>query len=325
MNQPPAKLETRMHRGRTTALTVLALIGLTAGLGAPAHADAADAASIIDPHELAQFDLSALQQPENLVLEPNGSVDLTFNRAREVARVGANGSLTILATLPQDTAGNALATGIVRMPDGTLYVNYAAGAQSGIWRIPPNGGTPRQVVAVPDAAALNGLAYDAGRHALYATDSTLGVVWKISLTEDTAEIWAQGAQLQPATASGKGANGLKVHDGAVWVSNTTLGTLLRIPVEPDGTAGTASVAAQGVTGIDDFAFASDGEVVAAQNALSEASVVNVQSGTHSLVLTAADGLSNPTSVAIRGNTVYIASGAYFTHTDPNLLTATLTR
>jgi hypothetical protein len=310
-------------RRRTTALTTVALIALTAGLSAPAYA--ADTASITDPHELAHFDVSAQQQPENLVLEPNGSVDVTFNRALEVARVSPDGSVTVLAALPQAAAGNAIVSGIVRTADGTLYVNYNAGSQSGIWRIPPNGGTPRQVVAIAGASALNGLAYDPGQQALYATDSSLGAVWKISLGRDIAEIWAQGTQLQPTTATGKGANGVKVQDGAVWVSNTTLGTLLRIPIEPDGTAGTTSVAAQGVTGIDDFAFAPDGEVVAAQNALSEASIVNVRTGAHILVLTAADGLSNPTSVAIRGNTVYITSGAYFTRTDPNLLIGTLTR
>ncbi len=312
-----------MHPRRTAALATLALIGLTAGLGTPAYA--VGAVSIIDPHEVAHFDVSALQQPENLALEPNGSVDVTFNRALEVARVSPDGSLTILATLPQATVGNAIVSGIVRMADGTLYVNYNAGSQSGIWRIPPSGGTPRRVVAIAGAGALNGLAYDPGQHALYATDSSLGVVWKVSLADDTASIWAQGTQLQPATATGKGANGLKVHDGAVWVSNTTLGTLLRIPIQRDGTAGATSVAAQGVTGIDDFAFAPDGEVVAAQNALSEASIVNVHTGAHTVALTAADGLSNPTSVAIRGNKAYMTSGAYFTRTDPNLLLATLTQ
>jgi hypothetical protein len=60
--------------------------------------------------------------------------------------------------------------------------------------------------------------------------------------------------------------------------------------------------------------------VAAQNFLSQASVV-YQDGTHVTVLTSADGLSNPTSVAVRGSTVYIASAAYFTQVDPNLLVA----
>jgi len=34
---------------------------------------------------------------------------------------------------------------------------------------------------------------------------------------------------------------------------------------------------------------------------------------------ASDGLSNPTSIAIRDSTVYVASGAYFNHVDPNLM------
>jgi sugar lactone lactonase YvrE len=312
-----------MYTRRTAILATAGLVGLAAGLGTPAYA--ADTLSISDAHVVTHFDVSAYQQPENLVLEPDGSVDLTFNRALEVVRLSPAGTLTTLATLPQDTAGYALVSGIVRMPDGTLYVNYVAGTRSGIWRIPPNGGTPRQVVAVPGAEGLNGLAYDAAENSLYATDSSLGVVWKISLTKDTAEIWAQGTQLQPATAGGKGANGLKVQDGAVWLSNTTLGTLLRIPIQRDGTAGATSVVAQGLTGIDDFAFAPSGEVVAALDGISQAAIVNVQTGTHTIVLTAADGLSNPTSVAIRGNAVYIASGAYLTRTDPNLLVGTLTR
>ncbi|MFE2581066.1 hypothetical protein [Streptomyces sp. NPDC059378] len=42
------------------------------------------------------------------------------------------------------------------------------------------------------------------------------------------------------------------------------------------------------------------------------------------MLTAADGLQNPTSLAVRSGTAYIASGAYFTNTDPNVLTAHVT-
>jgi hypothetical protein len=37
------------------------------------------------------------------------------------------------------------------------------------------------------------------------------------------------------------------------------------------------------------------------------------------------GLQNPTSVAVRGRTVYVLSTAYTTATDPNLVLATLPR
>jgi hypothetical protein len=48
-------------------------------------------------------------------------------------------------------------------------------------------------------------------------------------------------------------------------------------------------------------------------------------GTHSVVLTHGDGLSDPTSLAVRGSTLYVNSAAYFTQQDPNLLVAHLNR
>jgi hypothetical protein len=51
--------------------------------------------------------------------------------------------------------------------------------------------------------------------------------------------------------------------------------------------------------------------------------INPATGRFTTVLSAADGLQNPTSVAVRGNTAYVISAAYFTLTDPNLILTTL--
>ena len=209
----------------------------------------------------------------------------------------------------------------MRAEDGTLYVNYNAGVLSSIWRIPPNGGQPSQFAALPDVAALNGLAIDESESYLYITDSSKGAVWRISLRPGTAgavNLWAQGAQLEPVAPAPEGANGIKVHNNAVWVSNTAQGTLMSIPVNEDAIVTRAT----GVTAIDDFAFATNGDVVAAQDYVSEVSIL-YQDGSHVMVLTSSDGLSNPTSIAISGSTVYIASAAYFTLVDPNLMIAHL--
>ncbi|MEV4561540.1 hypothetical protein AB0K51_31795 [Kitasatospora sp. NPDC049285] len=49
-------------------------------------------------------------------------------------------------------------------------------------------------------------------------------------------------------------------------------------------------------------------------------MVRVDSGgTVCTVLGPEHGLENPTSIAVRAGTVYVASAAYKTHTDPNLL------
>jgi sugar lactone lactonase YvrE len=312
------------HR-HTRLLAVIAVAGLvTAPIAVTASASAATA-PLSDAREVAHFDINAQQQPENITLLPGGAADVTFNRSRQVAQVSSDGSVTILATLPAPATGTATASGIVRAPDGSLYVNYNAGSQSGIWRIPSGGGTPVQVVAMPDVKVLNGLAIDQGEDALYATDSSTGTVWKVSLRTGTASLWAEGTDLEPKTvnSSGLGANGIKVHDGAVWVSNTDQGTLLRIPIGPHGTAGAATTVATGLTAIDDFAFTGDGDtVIAALDFANEVALIQPD-GTHQIVLTATDGIENPTSIAVRGSTVYVASGAYFTHRDPNLLLAKL--
>jgi hypothetical protein len=302
---------------RIVSLNLLAFAGVTAAMAAPA--------SLSDASIIAHFDIATQQQPENVTLEPDGSAIVTFNRARQVARVSTKGVVTILATLPAPASGTAAASGIVRAKDGTLYVNYNAGVLSSIWRILPNGGLPSQFAALPDVAALNGLAIDESGGTLYITDSSNGALWKISLHPGMAgavTLWAQGAQLQRTGSAPQGANGIKVHNGAVWVGNTGQGTLMSIPINDDGTAGAITTKATGLTAIDDFAFTSSGDVVAAQNFVSQVSIVH-RNGTHVTVLTSTDGLSNPTSIAIRGLTVYIASAAYFTQVDPNLMIAHL--
>ena len=115
----------------------------------------------------------------------------------------------------------------------------------------------------------------------------------------------------------------KVHDGAVWVTNTDQGTLLRIPIGPGGAAGPIQTVATGLPGVDDFTFARNGDILAALNTPSELAVIQPD-GTQTIVLTSADGLSNPTAVAVAGNTIYITSAAYITQNDPNLILARLT-
>jgi hypothetical protein len=103
--------------------------------------------------------------------------------------------------------------------------------------------------------------------------------------------------------------------------------LLRIPIRADGSAGPIEAIASGLAGIDDFAFTGPGQsasVLAAINPFSTVVLIRPD-GSEQTVLTVADGLSNPSSVAIRGRTVYVLSAAYLTHNDPNVLLARLHR
>jgi hypothetical protein len=223
--------------------------------------------TVIDPRVVAHLDLAAGQQPENLTVEPDGSVDATFSFARQIAHISADGSVHILGTVPAPPAGTdvplihrAFVGGIVRTADGTLYFLYAAG------------------------------------------------------TSDLAGLWRTGPELA-APAGQFGVNGLKIRDHAVWVTNFTQGTLLRIPFG----GGPIRTVATGLDTPDDFAFAGPDALVAT-NPTKSLELVHPD-GRHESVPT---GLDNPSAVIVRGNTAYIADAAYFS-TDPNLLTVHIGR
>jgi hypothetical protein len=317
----------RARRDVVRAALAVLLAAVVALAASPASAVAPPLSS---PRIVGHFDLAAGQQPENITLLPDGSPVVTFAFARQVALIDRSGGAHILATLPAPPAGSTpppvtgapVVTGIVGADDGTLYVNYAAGTAelTGIWALGP-GGSPHRIAALPAGSFPNGLALDARHGYLYAADGVPGSIWRVPVDGGPAAVWASGGPL--ALVSLLGANGVKVHHGAVWVTNTDQGTLLRIPVTSKGAAGPIRTVASGLTGVDDFAFIGRGHtVLAALNVPNEVALVRAD-GTHTIVLTGDDGLQNPTAVAVRHRTVLVTSAAFFTRTDPNLLRARL--
>jgi hypothetical protein len=311
---------------KTMAVAVIA----AAATGASALSATAANAPVSAAHIVAHFDIAAGQQPENITLEPDGSADLSFTTAHEIARVSQAGHVRILAVLPPapdggvntPLVGSARTFGIVRASGGTLYVLYNTGSAdlTGLWRLRPGSTKPTRIAALPADGLANGMALDPRTGMFYIADSVHGIVWRVPESGGTPTAWASGGKL---TSDGSfGANGVKVHNGAVWVSNSQQGLLLRIPIGRHGVAGPMQTKAN-VAGIDDFVFTGSGDTaLAAINGASQIAQVRPD-GTQSIVLTMANGLQNPTSMSVRGDTLYVASAAYSTLTDPNLLVAKL--
>ncbi|MEU7783019.1 hypothetical protein [Amycolatopsis sp. NPDC049159] len=286
-------------------------VALTAAATLVLPAAPAQAATRIVP-----LDLAAGQQPENIALEPDGSADLTFAYTGEIGRVTPGGRVSVIARFPVPDDGDIPVVhrklflgGIVRSPGGDLYVAVSTGtAATGLYRVRP-GATPVKVASLPPSGFQNGVARDPAGGDLFVADSFGSVVRRVSPRTGQVTDWATGDLLAPV--SGFGANGVKVHDGAVWVSNLDRGTLVRFPL--NGAPG--RVAVTGLGPVDDFAFRG-ATVVAAINQENRV-VVAGRDGVRT-ILSTSDGLANPTAIAVRGGELYVTDSAYFGGT-PNLL------
>lgn len=321
-------MRTRLHRIIVGASVASALLGtLTVGTAAAAGPPAVSRSSVL------HLDLRAGQMPENIVLDRHGSVAVTFAGARQVARITAAGGIETLATLPApaDTSartpllGFPLTTGLVR-EGHTYYVLYATGteAETGVWTF-TEGRRPRKFADLPADGLPNGMAMDPGTGTLYVTDSAKGAVYSVPTRGSAAgraALFSDGEALAPAGFFG--VNGAKIHDGDLYVSNLDRGTVLRTPLS-GADAGTFTTFADGLTGVDDFAFTGRHDEFLASLVTQNTVVLADGGGARRTVLTRADGLSNPTSIAIRGSEVYVPSAAYTTQSDPNVLFGRLSR
>ncbi|MFI6287326.1 SMP-30/gluconolactonase/LRE family protein [Streptomyces sp. NPDC051018] len=283
---------------------------------------------------LARLDLDAGRQPEGVAAEPGGSVVVTFAHARSIARVGPDGTVRVLATVPAPPPGSETPAlgepflgGVVRADDGTLYFPYATGTPglTGVWRLSPGAAAPRRVAPLPAASLPNGLALDPAARRLYVADSVGGTVWRVPLDGGRPERWSDDPALDPAPGEGfLGVSGVKVHNGSVWVTNHDRGTVLRLPLT-GGRAGVPRTVAEGLGDVDDLLFTGRGDDFLVARVTDNSVDLVRGDGGRAPVLTARQGLQNPTALARLGSAVYVASSAAYTLTDPNVLRADLSR
>jgi sugar lactone lactonase YvrE len=268
-----------------------------------------------------RFDPAAGELPEGLAMGDDAAF-VGFAPTARVARLDLRtGEATAFGRLPAPVPGKGFMTGLARSAAGDLFaclVSFGPEVQSGIYRIPSEGGVAR-LFAEDDALSFpNALAFDRDG-ALFATDSASGSVFRIA-AEGRAERWATGEALRgdKDACGGKGpgfaigANGLVVARDAVYVVNLDKATLVEIERSPSGAAGAVRTLAgpdcDALGGADGLVRAADGSFVIAVNRQNK--IVRV--GANGVVSTILSGfpLDFPATLAYEGPTLYATNFAF---------------
>jgi hypothetical protein len=193
------------------------------------------------------FSAAAGELPEGLAVHGDDAY-VGFAPLGQIARVDlASGEQEPFAKLPTPVPNKGFMTGLAIAPNEALVAGLAsfdASVQPGIYRVGPDGGAAELFAQHAQLAFPNGLVFDADG-SLFVTESAGGIVFKISAGGE-ATVWAESPLLtgDPSACGGSGnpfpigANGIVRRDDAFFVTNTDRGSIVRIPVQRDGAAGT---------------------------------------------------------------------------------------
>lgn len=295
------------------------------------------------------FDPERGELPESIAFDRDGNAYVPF-ASGEIRRFsprdlreGASGEP--FATLDAFEPGDLL-LGSTATPDGTLYtVHLSATFDFEHLTIPASEGTIVRVDADGTVDALVNLPLDTADRAfpndhvyrethgdLLVTESLHGAIWRITDDGD-ATIWVEDPLLEPdqdAPFFPLGANGIAVGSDGLYVANSTRASLIHIPVDAEGAAGSPRLVAQ-----DERLFGADGIALDAHEniyvAVSAAESIARVTPDGAITVLADEGLAFPSALAfgtVPGQqcTVYITNFdavEAFTDGDPDPSLATL--
>jgi len=211
----------------------------------------------------------APQQPssvEGLTVGPDGNIYVTtfgFNAAGAISGnavlfvIAPDGHLVRKVTI-SGSSPHVLGLAFNPVNGFLLVCDFGAGK---VLHVNPHSGTS-SVFMVPTLAnsGLNALTFDDVGN-VYVSDSFNGVIWKTGPFGGTPTAWSSGPLLGPGTGLTPpfGANGIEFNRAGkiLYVANTAFHQIVKIPVNPDGTAGTASIFITGINAPDGIAIDRD--------------------------------------------------------------------
>lgn len=293
-----------MNRRLLFLLRTVLLAGLWSGVagaaaqGLPPIFDSAPK-KLVSAQAIAEFPRQTFL--ENLVITDTGLV-VTSHEDGRLLRIVPGQAPETLASLPgkitgvaPDGAGGFVITAFDRAGKATVYRVSGAGHVEKTWTL-------------GDGIFLNGIERMAPGRYLIA-DSYRGVVWSLDIAAERIGLWLKSPLLERADEKSPlpAANGIRRDGDSVLISNTARMTLVRVPLQPDGSAGVPFVWAEKVN-VDDFAVLPDRSILAATHIYNSVVRIDPQ-GRVEVLAEAAQGVTGSTSVALArdGRTAYVTT------------------
>ena len=210
------------------------------------------------------YDPALGELPEGVAVDKTGNVFVTLAPLGRIEKITPAGTRSTYAQVAPPGVGLG-PLGLAVDAPGNVYaaVSTLDPATRGVYRVARDGTSER----LPGTGAIvfpNGLTFDK-RGTLYVTDTIPGVVWRIprgGAAEALVLVAAARRRRLGGFSFPIGANRIAYRHNAVAVGNTEGARVVQIPIEPDGSAGAATVLADGPAffGADGMAYDAHGDL-----------------------------------------------------------------
>lgn len=198
---------------------------------------------------------------ENLDVLDDGTIVFTDVTEQEVLSMTPTGEVEVIVTMddyPISVAVDDDGTMVISAHHTLMFDNNPIFMTTCALYIADGNGGADLLTEMPGAMFINGIMFlEPG--VLLAADSGASTIWRVDTSNGDIEVWLNHQELSNnGNFNGPGANGLKLHDGAVFVSNSVRNSISRIPLQGSD-AGTPSVYWAGRV-LDDFTIATSGNI-----------------------------------------------------------------
>jgi len=200
---------------------------------------------------------------EGLTVGPDDNIYVTsfgFNAAGAITSgnsvlyvIKPNGKLVRKVPIA-NSSPHTLGLGFNPVNGFLLVIDFGAGK---VLHVDPVTGASSVFIPAVAGSGLNALTFDKYGN-VYVSDSFNGVIWKTGPLGGVPTAWSSDPLLQPGTGLTPpfGANGVEFNNAGdvLFVANTATHQIIKIPVNPNGTAGAASIFITGINAPDGIAI-----------------------------------------------------------------------